>query len=78
MAHRRFRDRDGNDWEVRIPSRDMWELSPVGDNAARPRTVPAPGYERDPYELSLEELQRLLDGSAPTMGHLRRKSPFID
>ncbi len=77
MAHRRFRDRSGQDWEVRIASRDMWELSPVDDSLGRSRTVPAPGYERDPYELSVEELQRLLDGSTATTQRAR-KSPFKD
>lgn len=77
MAYRRFRDRDGNDWEVRTPSRDLWELAPAGESSGRSRTVPAPGYERDPFELSVEELQRLLDGSAPTPGR-SRPSPFKD
>jgi hypothetical protein len=39
--------------------------------------VAAPGYERDPFELSVEELQRLLDG-APRPGSGPRKSPFKD
>jgi len=37
--------------------------------------VPSPGYEKDPYELSQEELQRLLDGAqaAPVR---KVKNPF--
>ncbi len=77
MAHRRFRDRDGHDWDVRIRSKDEWELDPVAGNPGRPRTVRAPGYERDPYELSVEELQRLLDSSAPSTAR-NRPSPFKD
>lgn len=77
MAHRRFRDRDGQEWEVRALTRDEWGLDPVGDNPGRPRATRSPGYERDPYELSVEELQRLLDAShAPAPRN--RPSPFKD
>jgi hypothetical protein len=77
MAHRRFRDRSGQEWEVRARTRDEWELDPVGDNPGRPRTTRAPGYERDPYELSVEELQRLLDASAAPAPR-GKPSPFKD
>jgi hypothetical protein len=77
MGHRRFRDRAGQDWEVRARTRDEWELDPVGENPDRPRTVGAPGYERDPYELSVEELQRLLDASA-AVSTPGKRSPFKD
>lgn len=77
MGFRRFTDRDGRQWEVRPRTRDEWDLDPVGDNPERRRTTKAPGYEQDPYELSQEELQRLLDGSDP--GPARQvKSPFRD
>ena len=39
--------------------------------------VERPGYETDPYELSGEELQHLLD-SAPAPRARERKSPFRD
>jgi hypothetical protein len=39
--------------------------------------VAAPGYERDPFEVSIEELQRLLDGAPRPMSG-GRKSPFKD
>ena len=55
----------------------VWELSPTGENPGRPRTVPAPGYEKDPWELSQEELQRLLDDSAAAPER-KRKNPFGD
>lgn len=77
MAHRRFKDRDGHYWEVRPRSRSEWDLEPAGDNPGRSRSVPAPGYEKDPYELSQEELQALLDRSAPPPTRTR-KSPFAD
>jgi hypothetical protein len=77
MAFRKFTDRDGNSWEVRPASRGEWEFSPVGGNEQRARTAQAPGYEKDPYELSQEELQRLLDASsAPPPRPV--KNPFGD
>lgn len=75
MGFRRFTDRDKLTWEIRPAGRGEWEFSPVGENTARPRTVQAPGYETDPYELSQEELQRLLDGSGATPVR-RVKNPF--
>ena len=63
MGFRRFTDQDKRVWEIRPTSRSEWEFSPSGENLERPRTVPSPGYEKDPYELSQEELQRLLDSS---------------
>jgi hypothetical protein len=37
--------------------------------------VASPGYEKDPYELSQEELQRLLDGAAAAPVR-RVRNPF--
>lgn len=77
MSHRKFTDRQGLQWEVRPRSRAEWDLEPVGENPGRARSVASPGYEKDPYELSQEELQRLLDAS--TAGPERKKpSPFKD
>ncbi len=77
MGDRRFRDRDGQEWDVRVVSRGQWEFSPAGDTPDKPRTCRAPGYERDPFELSIEELQKLFDESAPAAAR-RMKSPFKD
>jgi len=77
MAYRRFTDREGVTWEVRDRSTSEWELHPVSDATRAPVRVAAPGYERDPFEVSIEELQRLLDG-APRDGPSSRKSPFRD
>jgi hypothetical protein len=77
MAFRRFVDRDKLEWEIRDTSRLEWEFSPVGENRERPRRVPPPGYEKDPYELSQEELQRLLDAAAAAPAR-NRPSPFQD
>jgi hypothetical protein len=77
MSFRRFTDSDKRDWEIRPVSGSVWELSPAGENTGRPRTVPAPGYEKDPWEMSQEELQRLLDAStAPPVR--AKKNPFGD
>lgn len=77
MSFRRFTDRHKQDWEIRPQSNNVWELSPTGENPGRPRTVPAPGYEKDPWEMSQEELQRLLDAAA-TLPERKRKNPFGD
>jgi hypothetical protein len=76
MARRTFADRSGQRWEV-IPGRSEWEFSPVEGNPGPGRVAAAPGYETDPYELSVEELQRLLDAAAPRKPSTRR-SPFLD
>jgi hypothetical protein len=77
MGFRKFIDRDQRQWEIRDVSRYQWEFSPAGDNPQGARTVAPPGYEPDPYELSQEELQRLLDAS---VGQTKRsvKNPFGD
>lgn len=77
MAYRTFRDRDGHSWEVRAESRSEWILDPVSGNPGRRRTVASPGYEKDPFELSIEELQRLLDSSVPPLTR-NVKNPFKD
>ena len=77
MGFRKFSDRDKREWEIRDISRLEWEFSPAGDNQQRARRVPPPGYEQDPYELSQEELQLLLDASTPEPER-SRQSPFKD
>lgn len=77
MGYRRFTDRDGRAWEVRDRSGSMWQFEPVSGSAGRSVTVPAPGYEKDPFELSEEELQRMLDEVAGTRPP-PKKSPFAD
>ncbi len=77
MANRTFSDRSGNRWEIRTRSRSEWEFEPIEGNPGPARLVTPPGYESDPYEMSVEELQRLLDAAAPRKPS-SRKSPFID
>ena len=64
MSFRRFTDRDKRDWEIRPVSSSVWELSPTGENTGAAPHRAGPGYEKDPWEMSQEELQRLVDGSA--------------
>jgi len=52
MAFRKFTDRDGLEWEVRIRSRTEWDLEPVGNNRERARTAPAPGRMRCCWNLA--------------------------
>ncbi len=74
MGYRTFTDRQGRQWEVRDRTRSEWEFLPIGGNPERPRTVRAPGYEKDPFELSIEELQHLVD--EPDAGGRARPSKF--
>ena len=77
MGDRRFVDRDGRRWEIRVRGRSAWLFEPVEGNPGPARTAAAPGYEADPFELSVEELQRLLD-TTPAPGPRQTPSPFRD
>ncbi len=77
MAHRNFKDRDGRLWRIIDRSSSEWEFRPEPGNPEPPRRVRPPGYEKDPFELSAEEVQRLLDSSAAPRGP-RKESPFRD
>ena len=77
MANRTFSDRTGSRWEIRTPSRSEWEFEPIEGNAGPARLATPPGYEPDPYEMSVEELQRILDAATPRRPP-KSKSPFLD
>ncbi len=78
MGYRRFVDREGRAWEVRDVTRSEWELVPEsGDTVDRFR-VAAPNYERDPFELSNEEIQRMVDTRDTSVRRKPRQSPFVD
>jgi hypothetical protein len=77
MAGRRFADRAGQRWEVRVRSRSEWEFEPVEGNPGPARTGAPPGYESDPFELSVEELQRVLEAARPPRTG-PKASPFLD
>ena len=80
MGYRRFTDREGMTWEIRDLSDAAWEFEPVSDPAERTLRVEPPGHQKDPFELSKEELQRLLDSVRETGARRSgpRKSPFKD
>jgi hypothetical protein len=77
MAERRFADTGGRRWAVRVRGRDEWEFEPVEGNTEPPRLGRPAGYEQDPFELSIEELLRLLDAARPR-GASRARNPFLD
>lgn len=78
MGYRRFDDAEGHEWEVRDLTRSAWELVPVQGNPAKIIRIEPPSYEADPFELSVEELQRLLGGSGGTVRAKPSKNPFKD
>jgi len=78
VGYRHFIDPLGHVWEVRDLSRSSWEFHPIQGNPGEIQHIDPPGYEADPFELSLEELQRLL-GKPGGSGRSRpTKSPFKD
>lgn len=77
MGYRRFVDREGRAWEVRPQSKSEWEFLPAGPGGGPARAGAAPGYEADPFEMSIEELQKLLDAARPPRGR-PKASPFQD
>jgi hypothetical protein len=78
VGYRRFSDLEGHEWEVRDISRSSWEFHPVQGNPGTIQHIAPPGYESDPFELSLEELQRLLGDSGGPGRSRPSKSPFKD
>jgi hypothetical protein len=77
MSYRKFIDASGNAWRIRDRSRWDWEFQPEPGNPERARSVRAPGHQDDPFELSNEELQSLLD-SARSPSRPRAPNPFED
>ncbi|HEY2806803.1 MAG TPA: hypothetical protein VGI92_13170 [Gemmatimonadales bacterium] len=77
MGDRRFVGRDGRRWEVRVRGKREWLFEPVEDNPGPTRVVTPPGYEADPFELSVEELRQLLDAAPPPKAR-PKSSPFLD
>lgn len=77
MGDRRFTDGAGRRWDVRVQGRTEWIFEPVDDNPGPRRSTRPPSYEADPFELSVEELQRVLDG-APAPTAKPKQSPFKD
>ena len=79
MGYRSFVDRDGRPWDVRDETDSVWTFVPQPGNSADRTSVPAPGYDKDPFELSNEELHRMLDAGDGNSGRSHRaKSPFLE
>lgn len=77
MGDRRFTDANGRRWEIRVQGKSEWTFEPVDDNPGPRRSARPPGYEADPFEMSVEELQKVLD-AAPVPTSKPRRSPFKD
>ncbi|MCZ0935585.1 MAG: hypothetical protein OXJ54_10425 [Gemmatimonadetes bacterium] len=80
MSHRKFSDRRGERWEVRVASRSEWRFEPLPGNPGAPHRVRPPLYAGDdPFELSEQELQSILGTATPEARTDRgspRASPF--
>ena len=64
MSHRKFSDRGGNRWEIRVSSRAEWRFEPLPGNPNPPCRVHPPLYAGDdPFELSEQELQAIFGGA---------------
>lgn len=68
MAHRKFKDRQGRGWQARVESKRRWWLEPLPGNEEARRLATPPTYADDPFELSEQELQRVLKGARPSRG----------
>lgn len=78
MSIRNFKDASGGRWQVKVRSRREWLLDPLPGNPQTPRTVEPPLYAEDPFELSEQELQRILAGARESTSPPGRPSPFKD
>lgn len=78
MGYRKFTDLDGRSWEIRDNSRSEWMFEPLPGNPEGRTAVSPPGYDNDPFELSNEELQTLLDAAGGPSPRRPKKSPFPD
>jgi len=76
MSYRNFQDTSGHRWEVRPRSRREWDMEPLPGNPQTRRTVSPPLYAGDdPFELSEQELQRILD-SGREAGFANPRAPW--
>jgi hypothetical protein len=53
-------------------------FEPLPGNPEGRTAVSPPGYDNDPFELSNEELQTLLDAAGGPTQRRPKKSPFLD
>ncbi|MDX1393645.1 MAG: hypothetical protein R3195_04620 [Gemmatimonadota bacterium] len=78
MSHRRFVDRSGQRWEVRVRGRGDWEFRPERGNPSRPRRAEPPHWATDPFELSEQELCAIMGDAEPQERRGGAPSPFRD
>jgi hypothetical protein len=76
MSLRKFKDTGGGLWQVKVRSRHEWLFEPLPGNPETARTVEPPLYAEDPFELSEQELQRILAGTGEGPARPDRPSPF--
>jgi len=77
VGYRRFADGKGGRWEIRIESSGEWRFEPVSGTRRPARRGRPPLYARDPFELSEQELQRILEDARP-IERRTGPSPFGD
>ena len=66
MSHRKFSDRGGSRWEIRVSSRAEWTFEPLPGNPNPACRVRPPLYAGDdPFELSEQELQTIFGSATP-------------
>lgn len=91
MSARRFQDERGRRWEVEVRAKRDWRFEPLRGNPAAARRAVPPLYADDPFELSEQELRRILATASPvgtgisaegeppsTDPSARPRSPFRD
>ena len=82
MSHRKFSDRGGHRWEIRVSSRTEWRFEPLPGNPNPAHRVRPPLYAGDdPFELSEQELQTIFGSATPETRAQRKpqgRSPFGD
>ena len=72
MSNRRFSDWQRKQWEVQVTSKSEWQFNPIGGNNASARRVCPPLYAGDdPFELSEQELQKILGNSLKSLKMLQ-------
>lgn len=80
MSYRRFTDADGARWEIRMHAKGDWEFRPVPGNPGRIHLGAPPLHTTDPFEVSEQELRRMLADASPRPSRSAGSapSPFRD
>lgn len=80
MSYRRFTDAAGARWEIRMHAKGDWEFRPVPGNPGPIHRGAPPLHTTDPFEVSEQELRRILADASPRPGRPggRVPPPFRD